>query len=174
MRGQRCAASSSSHVRCLHAFSILCLLQAERFTCLDLQHLRPAVPIVPAEPLRRPEAKAAVPALTSASLHSGGCYEFNLLALSDSSGQRAAYVPAVLLHKKVAAARGSSSSAPRKQPRAQRDRGIDIERLASLQAAQERAAVGDSKQLILTLFWAGVRGAPGLWLAFTCAANMEG
>lgn len=169
------------------------LLQLAPFTCLNLGHLRPVPPVAP-RPVTPPEQSAEdsegseapsappVPALTAATIHLGSVYDFNILASADRSGQRARYVPALVVSKRVMAdlcasrAGDASDASDGGQTGGQVDgrrRGI-ASVLQQLRQRRDDAAPAPRRLLSLTLFWPGacaaakMHAAPLLPLLLLC------
>ena len=139
-------------------------MQLRQFTCFNLARLRPALPIGGAAAAAGAGAAPSVPALTFSSIRVGGCYEFDLVVAEDSSGQRAAYVPAIVLRKQLV--QGEEKKTRPMQPRCSRSIASFLERLRERQqqVAQAAEAPGTSaagaaalqgKLMQLTLYWPG-------------------
>ena len=89
-----------------HAIACPRCAQLADFHCLNLWGLRPAAPVTLGA-----AAGTGVPALNFHSIHIGSVYEFDALENDKSGGQRAAYVPAVVVRKQLQPAEGGSSPA---------------------------------------------------------------
>jgi hypothetical protein len=142
---------------------LLCV-QLRHFTCFNLERLRPTLPIGGATAAAAEGAAPSVPALTFRSIRVGGCYEFDLLAAEDGSGQRSAYVPAIVLRKQLVLEEEQKKRT--KQSRCSRSIASCLDRLQEQQQqlAQAAGVPGTSaagaaaplgKLMQLTLYWPG-------------------